>query len=228
VSTFDLGAAYLAAYRRILEVLADVDEDLAHRAVPATPGWSVHDVVAHVRGVAADVRSGHTAGAPGPAWTESQVERGRAASIEELCQAWADDAESLSQALTAGAGVTMAAALVMDLCAHEQDLRGALGVPGHRHGAFYDWAVPRLVAGLQARAVVSDLTAVGVVTPTRRIDPAATVVLHTTDWELFRAAFGRRSAAQIDALEWSGAGQPAQYRDCLVLFGPAGSDLVEV
>ena len=57
---------------------ADVDPDLV---VPATPQWTVHDVVAHLSGISEDATSGNMAGAPGDAWTAAQVERGAGRSI---------------------------------------------------------------------------------------------------------------------------------------------------
>ena len=53
------------------------------------------------------------------------------------------------------------------------------------------------------------------------------VVLRASAWELFRATLGRRSAAQIAALDWSGTDDPAAYVEPMVIFGPAAADVVE-
>jgi hypothetical protein len=45
----DLGAMHRASRQRVGDLVADVDPD---RAVPATPSWTVHDVLAHLAGLA--------------------------------------------------------------------------------------------------------------------------------------------------------------------------------
>ena len=37
--------------------------------VPASPEWTVHEVLAHMAGVPSDMLAGRMDGAPGPAWT---------------------------------------------------------------------------------------------------------------------------------------------------------------
>ena len=49
--------------------------------------------------------------------------------------------------------------------------------------------------------------------------------LTTTRYEAFRWRMGRRSRGQLAALDWSG--DPAPVLDHLVVFGPAGADIIE-
>ena len=87
---------------------------------------------------------------------------------------------------------------VVDITTHEQDLRGALDRPGARDSDELLWAF----------ALVADRAVSGV--PGLRIEaggavygPAdATSVLRGEPFELFRAFLGRRSEAQLRALDW--------------------------
>jgi uncharacterized protein (TIGR03083 family) len=56
--------------------------------VPTCPGWTVHDVLAHLSGVVADVLAGNFAGIATEPWTLAQVEARRDASVEELLAEW--------------------------------------------------------------------------------------------------------------------------------------------
>ncbi|HEV7212676.1 MAG TPA: hypothetical protein VGN47_13295 [Blastococcus sp.] len=51
------------------------------------------------------------------------------------------------------------------------------------------------------------------------------VVLRTTTFEAFRWRLGRRSRAQLAAMDWTG--DPAPFLDALCAFGPSEVDLVE-
>ncbi len=85
--TIDLGELYRGARSRISELVSGhgVDPTLQ---VPATPEWTVHSVVAHVSGIAADASSGNMEGAPGEAWTAAQVARGAGRTIAEMVEEW--------------------------------------------------------------------------------------------------------------------------------------------
>ena len=64
--------AWSEVYERCVEEVADLaaglgPDELRHR-VPATPEWSVHQVLAHLAGGAHDVVDGRMDDAPMPAW----------------------------------------------------------------------------------------------------------------------------------------------------------------
>ena len=93
--------------------------------MPATPDWTVHDVVAHLAGVATDLVEGRLDGLATDEWTAAQVERGRGRSIPELLDRWDEHGaavDAFADALGPGGGQ-----LVVDATTHEHDLRG--GVP---------------------------------------------------------------------------------------------------
>lgn len=228
MSGFDTSAAYRNARGRIADLVRGAGGNAtADVAVPASPAWTVQNVIAHLSGLVADALSGNMAGAPGEEWTGAQVARGQGKSVELLLEEWADEAPGIEAALAGPDGGRMTA-LVMDVHAHEQDLRGALGVPGERSGPFYDWAAPMLIAGFRARADGADLPTVRVVTDAGSIgDDDDPVTLRATQWDMFRAVLGRRSAAQIAALGWTGTDDPSAYVESMRVFGPAVADVVE-
>ena len=56
-------------------------------------------------------------------------------------------------------------------------------------------------------------------------DDRAEIGLRTTRFEALRWRTGRRSRAQLAAMDWSG--DPTPVLDHLYLFGPADADIVE-
>jgi len=183
-----------------------VDPDLV---VPATPLWTVHDVVAHVSGVANDARNGNMAGAPGDAWTAAQVERARGRSIADLLAQWDDDGAVLD-AVFSGANGGMLSAGVFDVHTHEADLRNAFGLPSAVPEDFLEWSCPQLRDGFFERVSQQALPAVQVEMP---------------DVELFRGRFGRRTAEEVCAYSWSA--NPTPYLDAFFIFGRAATSLHE-
>ncbi|MFT3852896.1 MAG: maleylpyruvate isomerase family mycothiol-dependent enzyme [Ilumatobacteraceae bacterium] len=207
----DLGVLHRASRLRVGELVAGADPSTE---VPATPGWSVHDVVAHLVGVAEDATSGNMEGAPGGgggggggggAWTAAQVERGRGKSVEQLLARWNGVAPGMEAALSSADGL-MSSAAVLDVNTHEADLRHALGLPPAPDPAFLAWAAP-LMRTIFAGAVE------GAGLPS--------VTVEATDYECFRSHLGRRTRAEAAALGWSA--DPEPYLDAWFIFGPAPS-----
>lgn len=204
----DLGALYRAARERISSVVAadGVDPDLV---VPATPAWSVHDLVAHVTGVAADATSGNMAGAPGEAWTAAQVERNRGRAVAEMVEEWGTTGPGL-EAFLSGPGGEMAGAAVMDIHTHEADLRHALGLPFEVPADFMAWAGPQLREGFAGQVAEAGLPPVDV---------------EVDDVTLFRARLGRRTETEVRGYRWSA--NPDPYLDSFFIFGRAAHSLGE-
>src|SRR5207245_258980 len=96
--------------------------------VPACPEWTVHDVIAHLAGVCADIINGNLAGVATESWTAAQVDARRAHTVEQIIAEWSEVApqvEAMADHFPGRAGPQ----LVFDLTTHEHDLRGALGRP---------------------------------------------------------------------------------------------------
>lgn len=209
VPSVDLGVLYRAARERIsaLVTAAGVDGSLP---VPATPEWDLHDVVAHVSGVAVDGTSGNMAGAPGDEWTAAQVARNVGRPIDEMVAEWSQVGPLMEGFLSSPSG-TMASAAVMDIHTHEADLRHALGLPASVPAAFLDWAGPMLSNGFAEAVATAGLPPVS---------------MEASAFEWFRGRLGRRTESEVAAYGWSAPA--ADHLDVFFIFGRATQSLGEV
>jgi hypothetical protein len=190
--------------------------------VPATPGWTVHDVVAHVTGVARDLASGwQPTGGPTAEWTAGHVERGRGVATDDLLAEWERSSRAVEELLAQAAIWPV----VLDAAAHEHDIRGAVGDTGARDCPVVHIGAAVMLKGLtvpRSLVVETEQREVMVGPADAEGEPDRLV---TSDFEAFRWRLGRRSRQQLAAMRWSG--DPAPYLDSLCIFGPARSDLVE-
>jgi uncharacterized protein (TIGR03083 family) len=204
--TIDLGEAYRAARLRISGLLSD---DIAEHPVPACPAWNVHDVTAHLAGVAEDVANGNVEGAATDPWTAAQVERGRDKSITQLLGEWAAAAPGFESFLSSPTGAAANAA-VFDIHTHEADIRSALGMAAELPADVVAWAGAAMRESFQSRVAVAGLPEVSV---------------DTSDFEMFRGRLGRRTRAEVCAYSWSV--DPAPYLDAFFIFGPTDQSIGE-
>ena len=206
--TIDLGVAYRAARERITALVAGSDVD-SNVAVPATPEWNVHDVVAHLSGIATDASTGNMEGAPGEAWTAAQVLRGAGRTLAEMLADWQQHAPMIEGFLSSPEGESVGNA-VMDIHTHEADLRHALGLHVSAPPDVLRWAASRLRDGFHEQCGAAGL---------------APVVVTTADFEWFRGRMGRRTVQEVAAYEWSV--NPTPYLDSFFVFGRATVSLNE-
>lgn len=218
-----LELSYRAARARVAELVAGLDVEQLQTPVPATPGWSVHDLLAHVVGVAADTASGRLDGAPGEAWTARHVAERRELPVDQLLAEWARVGPAVEEGLIGqrftGPGPAP------DLICHEADLREALGLrPVDRE----HWQQPYLETML--RALGKRLT--GVATVVVRDEDGgewrcgsgeSDLMLHAYGYELLRGVFSRRSRRQIAGWDWS-VPPAAEVIDRFGTFGPRDDD----
>jgi uncharacterized protein (TIGR03083 family) len=216
----DLPATYATARAGLTSLVIGLDPDLP---VPGTPGWSAHDVVAHVAGVAQDVATGNLAGAPGDAWTRAQVERGSALSVAELIAGWKAAAPAVEEALRANP--LAASNVVFDTLTHLDDVREGADVvdtSAEHHLLVLKTFARHIAGGRIAAAGLPALQLVCADTGDSAVagagDPGATVT--GTRYELVRVLSGRRTRDAALALSWSG--DPAPYLEHLPLFAWAG------
>lgn len=226
----DVGKAYADGRRRLSEIVRSLPEGEARAPVPACPGWTVHDVVAHLTGICADVLAGHMEGVATEPWTDAQVQARRQLATAELVEEWEQVAPPV-EAMAAGFGVT-GRQWVFDFATHEHDVRGAVGRPGAR-----DAASTRIGFGFLLEAMEEHISEHGLPALVIRGGgeervlgdglPSASV---TADpFELLRGLTGRRSEAQVRALGWEG--DPSAYLGYLVetpfTFRPDAEPLTE-
>ncbi len=223
----DLGELYAASRHRITDLVMSSPADAFGMPCPATPEWNVHDVVAHLRGITEDTRTGNLDGVATDPWTAAQVARHRDTSISELLAGWSQDAPLLESFLSSPAGGGAARA-VIDVHTHEADLRSALGRVAPLPDEFARWAMPALTEGFLASAAAAGLPSLRIVTDEgdEMGSDDADVTLRVGRYELFRAVLGRRSIAQVAAFDWGGA-DGAAFAAHLFVFGPRELDLTE-
>ena len=217
--TVDLAAYYLEGCERVCALAREEADRLAETPVPACPGWSGQDVIAHVSGIVEDAMAGTLAGIPDDDVTAAQVASRRDRSLDELLSGWEGSAPAFA-ATIADLGIWPA---VMDVLTHEQDLRGALDRPGARDAPGIVEGVSVMAGGLRPPLRLT------IATENRQWErgprDADTITLRTTNFELFRVLFGRRSREQLLALDWSD--DPSLVVDHLYFFGPAAAPIIE-
>jgi hypothetical protein len=69
----DLVALYSATQARVIELVSPLSPTLLETLVPATPRWTINQVIMHVTGVCADLGAGIVEQASSEAWTDRQV-----------------------------------------------------------------------------------------------------------------------------------------------------------
>ncbi len=179
-------------------------------AVPATPEWTVHDLLAHSAGAPVDALSGRMDGAPTPAWTGRHVAERADSSVAELVAEMRGTVDDIADSVRDNPRP----ALVWDKAVHLADLHEALGLGAPAEQTWVgvldsvaDWRLAELP--LTVRSGDRTWGAGG--------DEAV-----VTPYELFRALFSRRSRAQIRA--WAGAVPTDDQLDAVPVFGPREDD----
>jgi uncharacterized protein (TIGR03083 family) len=198
-----LSAGYEVTRGRIAEVVAGAVPEVA---VPACPGWRLHDVLAHLVGLAEGVASGSRPGADRQAWLdELRIER-RAAPVEELLRRWEAAVPELAPIIDEGAP-----GLFVDVVVREHDLRAALGVPGSRGvpevRAVVQLQLEALGELLKGRGLGALVIDAGPVTWTSHFARRG-CTLRADPWEASRLLASRRTAEELRDLVVVGDVEP--------------------
>jgi uncharacterized protein (TIGR03083 family) len=163
--------------------------DAAGTTVPACPEWTVRDLVAHLAGNCSGMLR-----EPGVSAD---------AGLSEQLAWWQVTGERME--LLAAAGALRLHQLLMDAFTHELDLRSALGVAAPADHPAYPAVLDVVASGLDWSVNMHGLPAVGlscdgrswVAGPGRPLARVSGSCYH-----LYRSLTGRRTAAQIAALDW--------------------------
>ena len=212
------GDLYRSGHERLVTLVRALPAPDLDRSVPACPGWSVRDVVAHLAGLAVDATSGRLSGIPSDEWTAGQVSDRAGRDLESVVSEWADGVDAVVAALDAR---EMPPNIAMDVLCHEADVVEAVGAPAPPAAG---WAP---AARSVASRVVGNLDGPGTLvvrTPEAEFtggDGEPTTV-DVDGYELWRALFSRRSRAQVRAWDWSG--DPTPWVDHFGVFGPRDDD----
>ncbi|MFP5353336.1 MAG: maleylpyruvate isomerase family mycothiol-dependent enzyme [Actinomycetota bacterium] len=230
----------------ISEFVSGLTPEELDTSVPATPGWTIRQVVAHLAADATYLISGdfpreffEAFGDEGAVvklndWTARQLDERKDRSLEEVLQDWKTSAIELTAMMRGEQpwpdGVLPFADRVVltDAAVHQQDIFGALGIEEARDSVPIKIGLSGYIATMGWR-----LASAGI--PPLRFDlgeksyvagdgePAATV--RANRWEFFRAMSGRRSPEQIAAYDWKGDAEP--YIPYFYPYGRRRDALVE-
>jgi uncharacterized protein (TIGR03083 family) len=210
LASVDCGALYDDKRRELIAWLGEWPGNALATPVPASPAWTVHDVVAHVVGLAADINAQRFPAADdveGERWTNTQVEQRRTRSLADLASEWDTEGSRFAEGLRLF-GYEFSRHFVADLETHVQDVRSALHADPDPDETAVRVALDHYVHTLDEQLAGGDpLGAIElrfgdetVVAGTGAV--AATV--RASAFELLRVLSGRRSLRQMRALEWTG------------------------
>jgi uncharacterized protein (TIGR03083 family) len=203
------------AQQRVIGLVGDLAPEQAQVRVPACPDWTVRDLLSHMVGLGADVVAGDEPDDHNAGWTARQVARRRDRDVDALVEEWRSVAGPLRDWMVAHGTRPL-----FDVTIHEQDLRGALGVPGAQDtpamAAVRDRYVARLADRLRGRPPLSLLGERWRWDSAPGTEPA--VVVQAPDFELTRALLARRSAHQLRS--WTVRGDAEPYLDAFTALGP--------
>jgi uncharacterized protein (TIGR03083 family) len=208
-ATVDTGNLYERTRREFIGTVLGLSDEQLQARVPATPAWSVREVLAHVVGLAADLNAQRFP-APdddGTVWSNAQVERSKDSTLGDLIAEWDRESDAFEDGLRAF-GYEVGSHFVADLYVHYQDVRSAVGLRPDADELTVAVALDHYLRYLSELLVTNDWGTLDIVAgdETRRLgcNGRYHAYLRTEPFELLRAVSGRRSGRQMRALDWSG------------------------
>ena len=242
----EIGDLYDQLREEISELVAGLNPAALATESPATPGWSVRDIVAHLAADATYLinddfpREFFQAFGEADAvivlndWTSGQLEERKDRSLEELLQEWKSSGSEVAAMMRGEkpwpeGNVPFAdRVLLTDATVHQQDIFGALGIQRDRDSAAIKIGLSGYITTMGWRLSSAGIAPLrfdlGEKTYTAgEGEPGATVA--ASRFEFFRALSGRRSPEQIKAYRWDG--DPEPYVDYFYPYGVRQEALVE-
>lgn len=215
---------WAAAQQRVMGLAETLSPAQVAATVPACPDWTVRNLLSHMIGLGADVVRGDEPDDHNSTWTQAQVDQRADHDVPALLAEW--------RALTGPLSAWMrehGTRPLNDIVIHEQDLRGAIGIPGAQDTPGLHTVRDRLTGRFAKR--LADLPPIALIGEqwrwTSAGDPAyAAVAIEASDFDLTRAIMSRRSAAQLRA--WTTRGDIEAHLDAFRVLGPLPvTDLTE-
>lgn len=205
-ASVDCGELYEQVRQRFVGLVTELEPASLERVVPPTPAWRVRDVLAHVVGLTHDLNRGHFGRETPDEWTARQVDTRRRWPIAEIVAEWAVEAPTFEDGLRLF-GYGQGSHFVGDLHAHLQDLHQALRLAPVDDPGVVLVALDFYLGSLDESLRADGAGTLVVVAGKERHqagegEPSAT--LTGSPFDLLRTLSGRRSLAQIEALEWEG------------------------
>jgi uncharacterized protein (TIGR03083 family) len=241
----DLPDVYDNTRKEIVTFVSGLDIDELNRKVPATPDWTIKDIVAHLAGDVTYVNRGDFPreffASFGEAagviklneWTSRMVAERSHLTLEEIFEEWESSTVQLLGGWRSGQmphdlPVFAANVLVTDIAVHQQDIYGALGIERDRDSAALRIGTTGYIVTIGWRLdpaglppLVFDLG--DKLRATGEGEPGAKVA--ASRFEFFRALSGRRTPDQIRAFDWEG--DPEPYIPYFFPYGMREEALVE-
>lgn len=225
----DLAEVYDSTRKEIAALVSDLDGSELQRRVPATPDWTIADVVAHLTGDVVCVAAGDFPreyfAAIGQEdaivslndWTDGHVRERRGRPVQEVLAEW-EKASAPILSMLAGTsewpeGVLPFAGYILttDIAIHQQDINGALGLKRDRDSTQVRVGTSTYINGVGLRLQMAGGPGLRFVVEDKEkivgADEAAATV-RAPRFELFRALSGRRSPEQIKGFDWEGDPEP--------------------
>ncbi len=214
---------YTRCQDRMLGLADDLSAEQLSTPVPALPAWTVQQTYAHLVGLCSDVVAERFVPPADDTVTARQVAERAHLDIAGLCAAWREDTPALLRVFATQTRARYSLPAV-DVWHHENDVRGALGMEAQTQDAD---ELAAFNLGAMSRAWSPELPGVRVLaTDTGQewtFGERADLEWSATAFELVRATTGRRSAAQVRAMDWSG--DPSAVLDRLSAFPFPEADL---
>jgi uncharacterized protein (TIGR03083 family) len=242
----DLGNVYTQLRDNILEFVGGLEPQELERSVPATPGWSVRDVVAHLAAdasyaIAGDFPSEFFQSFGDAAavtmindWTARQLKEREGRPLDELVREWNTSGDELASMMRSekpwpeDTFIFIDRVITTDAAVHQQDIFGAFGVERARESAAIKIGVSGYIATIGWRLAAGNLPPLVVDVGDKTYtagdgEPGATV--RASRFEFFRAMSGRRNPDQVRAYGWEG--DPEPYVPLFYPYGMRSDALVE-
>jgi uncharacterized protein (TIGR03083 family) len=197
--------AYRGVHARVRQLIESADPADLEKPAPATPEWTVREILCHLVGVTDDVVNGRLDGIASDAWTGAQVTKRCDASAADLLAEWDKWSPQFEQMLT-DSPPEIAGQALFDAATHEHDIRHALGQPGARDSdaieLAWEWIV--LVRPLGGGPGLRFVTEAG----TQEVGGTPVATIEASRFEVLRATTGRRSVDEVTAYGWDPEPQP--------------------
>lgn len=198
---------YSEARDELIAALVALDDAAASRLVPSCPEWTVKDVAAHLCGLNAEKLAGVQGRLGTDEATVRQVADRSGMTLPQIVDEWRALAEPIRE-LMATDQVT-ATAFLADLVVHVYDLAEVLGQTAAAAAAATPISAHRYVPLLQERvaermALALDIELTdGTAWPAPEGSADQHVTLRATPHDFLRSVTGRRTRADVEALDWS-------------------------
>lgn len=200
-----MSEVYAAGRARVEKLVRSLDGTQLETKVPACPGWTIKELVAHLTGVAADSLSANVAELGRSDWTASQVDARRGLSLDELLEEWEGLGKQIEPALD-DLHPTIASALIGDLTTHELDLRGAVGNRDARDGDGLVISTSFYARNFGKRLKDASLPTITVEAGEHQWTAGKEVPVGSVRaplFEVLRGLTGRRTTDEVKGFEWS-------------------------